>query len=902
VAQALRTLAASIAVLLVIGVSQAASGTPAPSIPRPRATLAELVQDVGGRDASPSNPRYGYLRRLDSHLQDVAASRLGGGTTTTATIAARRQGVAISPQGDVSVDVYVSGDVAQAADDLRALGMRVTAVSDRAPQRMVEGLLPANALAQASALGTTHAIVSNLSRVETGSVTSQGDAAIDGPQARGLGPNGAGESVGVISDSINEIGGGIAASQSTGDLPATVDDLLDDPNGEDEGRAMAEIVYDEAPGITHLAFSSGTLGPASKAASIDNLVSDGVTAIADDIEYLTEPYFQDDIIAEAVDRAKANGVAYFASAGNDASQSWEGTYAPVADPSLQSPTTEDFDPGAGVDTVQTVGTIPANGSIYVGLQWAEPWGRATTDLALDVYRIVGGVPIFDFTTDTDNIATGIPLEIATVAAGSSPLTFGIAIRRVAGTGTPFMKYIDFTNNLGTVSIEHATNSGAIAPDAASASGSLAVAASNYSVRTTPELFSSRGPVTHYFDANGNPLSTPDVRQKPNLAGPDGVSTSVPVSGLSTFFGTSAAAPAAAGIAALIRSARPAMPVDEVYAIMTNPANALDCTAAGNPDLDCGVGFELADRAVAQALDPTPPVVIPTVVPPTPDGPNGWYHSPVSVSWSVSDPTSPVVDPSGCDPASLTGDTATTLTCTATSAGGTTSIPLTLKRDSSPPSAPVFAGIAPQSYSSATLPPAAAIGCSSSDPTSGIDTCAITGYGSSLGLHTLTAVATDDAGLSATSTLVYTVAATVSTTPLKPGGTSPKGTTPTGGHQSPSATPLAISQLSLPTGGELATLERLGVPITLHVRKPSTRLVIRLVARVPKASGHGKRFITLGSVTRKAGAGTLHLRVELSRKAKHLLKQFRKAMLKVTVSGASAAARTASLQRSVAILP
>ena len=232
--------------------------------------------------------------------------------------------------------------------------------------------------------------------------------------------------------------------------------------------------------------------------------------------------------------------------------------------------------------MQSVGTIPANGSVYLGLQWAEPWGRATTDLALDVYRFVGGVPVFDFTTDTDNIATGIPMEIAEIDAGSSPLTFGIAIRRVAGTGTPFMKYIDFTNGVGHCEHRARRRAPARSRPTPARRRALTVAASNYTVRTTPEPFSSRGPVIHLFDANGTALSTPDVRQKPNLAGPDGVSTSVPVSGLSTFFGTSAAAPAAAGIAALIRSARPAMPVDELYAIMTNPANALDCTAPGIP--------------------------------------------------------------------------------------------------------------------------------------------------------------------------------------------------------------------------------------------------------------------------------------------------------------------------------
>jgi subtilisin family serine protease len=75
-----------------------------------------------------------------------------------------------------------------------------------------------------------------------------------------------------------------------------------------------------------------------------------------------------------------------------------------------------------------------------------------------------------------------------------------------------------------------------------------------------------------------------------------VSTTVP--GLRTFFGTSAAAPAAAGIAALMLSADPALGVDELYAIMTDAANVSDCPASREPDPDCGIGFSLADRAVA----------------------------------------------------------------------------------------------------------------------------------------------------------------------------------------------------------------------------------------------------------------------------------------------------------------
>ena len=388
-----------------------------------------------------------------------------------------------------------------------------------------------------------------------------------GPAARAFGPTGLGISVGVISDSINQSHGGIAASQATGDLPASVVALSDKPGGTDEGRAMAEIVYDEAPGISGIVFATANGGPAAKAAAIDALVSHGVKVIADDTSYITEPFFQDDVIAQAVDRARAAGVAYFIAAGNDGQQSWEGAFNGGA--------SEDFDPGPATDTVQAVGFLPSGQTATLVLQWAEPWGHATDDFALDLYRINGAGQTLLATYDTNNIATGIPEEVAPISFSGNPRTYGIGIRRIAGTGTPLLKFIDFTNGAGTVTIEHPTNSTAISPDAASASGALTVAASRYSTPTTPESYSARGPVTRYFDAAGNALPVPDVRAKPSLAAPDGVATSV--FGFGSFSGTSAAAPAAAGIAALILSAKPLMSVDVLYAIMTNPANALDCT-------------------------------------------------------------------------------------------------------------------------------------------------------------------------------------------------------------------------------------------------------------------------------------------------------------------------------------
>ena len=92
--------------------------------------------------------------------------------------------------------------------------------------------------------------------------------------------------------------------------------------------------------------------------------------------------------------------------------------------------------------------------------------------------------------------------------------------------------------------------------------------------------------------------------------------------------------------------------------------------------------EVAVNALVQC-DTTPPVVTPTVSGTL--GNNGWYRSNVTVSWSVTDPESSVTSTSGCGTTVLTADTAgTTLTCTATTAGGTASNSVTVKIDKTDP--------------------------------------------------------------------------------------------------------------------------------------------------------------------------------------------------------------------------
>ncbi len=705
---------------------------------------------ASARDAGP-----GPASELASQLLPI---RGGGDRQITA---ARQADLTISKAGRVLVQVYVSGRADAAVRRLEESGMSVSATADE-PLPVVEGRVPATDLAAVAALEVTTAVMPVLAGgTDAGLVTSEGVAAHRIPQALSSGAStGEGVDVGVISDSIGRVGGGVGASQDSGDLPTTVTVLKEDFGADtiDEGRAMAEIIFDGATGIDSILFASGTAaGPADKADSIDQLVANGAEVIADDIFWLFEPFFQDGVVAQAVDRARAAGVTYIASAGNRARQSWEGTYTDAGgDPSFH-----DFDPGPGIDQVQALTTITNGNSIQLVFQWDEPWGSAANDMDVQLVKADGGpLPCAAQSGGEDDNpgVTKVPLEIVTwVNDCAGDTEVGLKINRFSGTLNPFMKYIA-RGGFASFNPEYATNSNTINPDAASADGALAVAAVDAldPGLDTPRPYSSRGPVSKRFDDLGQRLPSPEVRQKPELAAADGVATTVP--GFELFQGTSAAVPSAASIAAILRSSNPAAPADEIERLMTDPANAIDCTeSAAVPDPDCGAGFLLADLAFG-ALDRDGPVVTPVLTPARPNGRNGWYTRPVSLEWRVSDPGSPIAS-QDCPPVLKASDGIATLTCVATSGGGTSNAAVRIKLDSTKPKKPQIRGLKSRTYARSgkkKLPRKNKIRCRSKDRTSGLASCRIDGYSRKRGRHTLVAKATDKAGLSSVSRLRYRV--------------------------------------------------------------------------------------------------------------------------------------------------
>src|SRR3989304_354106 len=156
-----------------------------------------------------------------------------------------------------------------------------------------------------------------------GSVNSEGDGVMGSDDVREkLGFNGTGVRVGVISDGVDSR----TFSQATGDLPNDVIINPDLPGSGDEGTALLEIIHDIAPGA-ELAFSDGFGTSLTFINSIDFLVDEAVDIIVDDIGFLDEPYFQDGMVAQAVEDAiEKKRVVYVSSAGNNGDDHYQKDY------------------------------------------------------------------------------------------------------------------------------------------------------------------------------------------------------------------------------------------------------------------------------------------------------------------------------------------------------------------------------------------------------------------------------------------------------------------------------------------------------------------------------------------------------------------------------------------------
>ncbi len=446
--------------------------------------------------------------------------------------------------------------------DLQAKGLR----NGTAYGAVVSGLFPVDRLATLENVASLQLVRPSYKPLaNVGATTSQGDHALRADAARAkYGLTGKGVKVGILSDSYDVLKGA-AAGVASGDLPANVQVLKDMPGGGiDEGRGMAEIVHDVAPQAA-IAFHTAFLGEADFAQGIEDLQAAGCRVIVDDVIYFDEPFFQNGIVAQAAEKVVSRGSAYFSSAGNQAQQS----YASVFHGSLTgvpgiTGKAHSFAPG---DTRQSI-TVGPGRSLRLALQWDDPFFSASgirgakTDL--DLYVLYDGLPIFS--SVDDNIG-GDPFEFVSLQNnGPTAATVEVVIVKFAGPDPTYIKYVNFGSR--PVAVEYDTQSPTLVGHA-NAGQVVAVAAAPYfntplfNVNTpvpVVESFSSLGASPILFDNQGNRLSQPRLHYKPEVTGPDGGNTTFfppfpgqdfEGDGFPNFFGTSAAAPHVAAVAALL---------------------------------------------------------------------------------------------------------------------------------------------------------------------------------------------------------------------------------------------------------------------------------------------------------------------------------------------------------------
>ncbi|HWQ36072.1 MAG TPA: S8 family serine peptidase [Blastocatellia bacterium] len=436
----------------------------------------------------------------------------------------------------------------------------------------------------------------------TGLVNSEGDVAHRADQVRALGINGTGIRIGVMSDGVDSL----AAEQALGELPGTVTVVPGQAGSGDEGTAMLEIVYDLAPGAT-LFFATAGGGLANMASNITTLAGAPYNCdiIVDDFTYRSEGVFQDDVISQAVNTVSAAGVLFFSSAGNSGNLNdgtsgvWEGDFADGGTLALL-PGGNVHDFGGGV--IANNLTAAAAAGRRVALKWSDPLGASNNDY--DLYILNSTLTaVLDSSTNTQN-GTQDPYETSNI---NEAVGHRLVIFRKTGAAT---RALHLNTNRGR--LQFGTSGQVFGHNAAGAANAFSVSATNVGnagggvftggAANPVETFTSDGLRRIFFTPGGTAITPGNVLfstnggqvlNKPDITAADCGSTNAP--GFLTFCGTSAAAPHAAAVAALVWSFNPALTPAQVRTALQN--SALDIEANGY-DRDAGFGIVMALQAVS----------------------------------------------------------------------------------------------------------------------------------------------------------------------------------------------------------------------------------------------------------------------------------------------------------------
>lgn len=346
------------------------------------------------------------------------------------------------------------------------------------------------------------------------------------------------------------------------------------------GATAARIVASIAPDAELYLLNYSTVGELS--ALVDYLIAERVQVVSFSVGYAHNgPGNGTGTVNEIVSRATSRGMFWSVAAGNWAQQHWAGTFT-----DRNSNSVHEFAPG-----VEELGrAYQAGDLVRVSMRWDDPWGAACNDYDLELLGPDGA--LVRASRGIQNCKSD-PLENIQVLATRDGryrvriVRAGAVARRIEVLmfGTPDRSdAIDFPVTAGSLS------------EPADHRAVFTVGAATSTTPVQPARFSSRGP-------------TADGRAKPELIAPTGPGSDAPLGG------TSAAAPHAAGAAALLLDALPQASATEVASQLRARAQRLAAPVteaeAGAGVLDLGAVVNVgpllpADASRARLTDITPP--------------------------------------------------------------------------------------------------------------------------------------------------------------------------------------------------------------------------------------------------------------------------------------------------------
>jgi hypothetical protein len=527
--------------------------------------------------------------------------------------------------GHVAVNAVANESETALQTDLEDLGLKNGAVEGR----LVSGLLPIESIEPAASLSTLQGIHGAVGASGVGAVTSRGDRSLQSDEARpDLNVDGSGVKVCVISTSYNN-------SESTettalddiqsGDLPGTnnpngyntpVEVFDDSQTSNDEGRAMLQIIHDVAPGAT-LGFHTAFGGLANFAEAVDELSDPNqgdCDVIVDDFIYGFGGMLQDGVVAESVKEAvNEDGKIYVTFAGNAADRSYEsefrGSGQDISSLSCypnKSGEMHDFDPGSSTDVRQRITLADGRSTNAISLQWSDPLLDANSDLDLFLLDAQADTLVESSERANPGGFAAESLFQYTNTTGS-PQELDLVITLNSGEPPELMKWVGGLSSFERITIdEHHTHSGTSFGHRNVSEAITVGAAAWFNTPDVPDSvdvepddppvlneYSSKGGVPIIFNSEGDSLQNPpEFRDKPDVTAPDGTNNTffgadvgLDSDDFPNFFGTSAAAPHAAGVVALMlekAGGGRALTASEVKSSLQ--AGATDITERSGPSL------------------------------------------------------------------------------------------------------------------------------------------------------------------------------------------------------------------------------------------------------------------------------------------------------------------------------